>query len=229
MLVKLVFEIASYNSLIIYFGEKIDPSISKEVQKAYLALKEAEMEGIFEIIPSYASLMVTYDILKYDYAAVCKEVKRLIKNAKPLDVTHQKIVTIPTYYGVEVGLDLEGVAEEKKMSIEEIIALHVQVDYFVYAIGFAPGFAYLGQTHESLSTSRLSSPRRGVPKGSVAIADRQTAVYPSLSPGGWKILGRTPTPMFDASYEGLSLLHVGNIVRFESISKETFLKLGGLL
>lgn len=213
----------------IYFGEKIDPFISKEVQKAYLALKHAHIEGFFEIIPSYASIMISYDVLLFDHKKACLRAQTTIENAQEMDDKDQKIVTIPSYYGIEVGLDLESLAQEKNLSVEDIIALHVKQDYFVYAIGFAPGFAYLGETHEALATSRLSSPRRAVPKGSVAIADRQTAVYPTLSPGGWKILGRTPIAMFDASYEGLSLLHVGDKVQFEPISKALFLKLGGVL
>ena len=224
---NLAFHIASYNSLIIYFGDSIDPIISKEVQKAYLALKNAQVEGFFEIIPSYASVMISYDILHYDYQEACNRAQVIIENAPEINRIEQKIVTIPTYYGLEVGLDLEVLAQEKDLSIEAIINLHVKQDYFVYAIGFAPGFAYLGETDEALSTPRLPIPRRAVPKGSVAIADRQSAVYPSLSPGGWKILGRTPTAMFDASSQGLSLLHVGDIVRFEPISKDLFLKLGG--
>lgn len=224
---SLDFHIASYNSLIIYFGNTIDPSISKEVQKAYLALKNAKINGFFEIIPSYASVMISYNVLLYDHNEACGRAQSIIENAQELDMSEQKIVTIPSYYGLEVGLDLEGLAQEKNLSIDTIIDLHVKQDYFVYAIGFAPGFAYLGETNEALATSRLSSPRKAVPKGSVAIADRQTAVYPTLSPGGWKILGQTPTAMFDASYDGLSLLHVGDKVRFEPISKALFLKLGG--
>lgn len=221
--------VASANSIILYFGDKIDPVVSREVQKAYLALKEAKEENFFEIIPSYASLMVTYNVLAFDYDAVCAKVKNIIEKAKDINVLAQKIVSIPTYYGVEVGLDLEVLAEEKKLSIEEIVALHVKRDYSVYAIGFAPGFAYLGEIDERLSTARLSNPRKAVPKGSVAIADRQSAVYPLQSPGGWKILGRTPLEMFDSAYDGLSLLHVGDLVRFKPISKAEFLDLGGVL
>lgn len=213
----------------IYFGEKIDPLISKEVQKAYLALKNAHIEGFFEIIPSYACVMISYDILHFDYYEACLRAQTIIDTAQDINKSDQKIVTIPTYYGLEVGLDLEVLAQEKNLSVEEIIALHVSEDYFVYAIGFAPGFAYLGEIHEALATSRLPNPRKAVPKGSVAIADRQSAVYPMRSPAGWKILGCTPTAMFDSTYEGLSLLHVGDMVRFEPISKALFLKLGGVL
>ena len=223
------FVIASESSLIVYFGSTIDPLVSKEVQKSYLALKNACIEGFYEIIPSYASLLVSFDVLRYDFKQACDVVASVMQNAPSLDEKEQKIVTIPTYYGTEVGLDLELLAEEKSLSVEEIIALHVKGVYSVYAIGFAPGFAYLGEIDEALATSRLAAPRKAVPKGSVSIADRQTAVYPTKSPGGWKILGRTPTAMFDAHYDGLSLLHVGDLVRFESISKEQFLALGGEL
>ena len=224
-----VYKIASESSVILYFGESIDPLISKEVQRAYKALKNSYNKAFFEIIPSYASLMVSYDVMQYDFDGVCEKIESILKSAPEIDTKEQKIVTIPVYYGVDVGLDLELLGEEKNLSIEAIIDLHVKELYSVYAIGFAPGFAYLGQIDEALATSRLASPRKAVPKGSVSIADRQTAVYPTKSPGGWKILGRTPTVMFDASYHGLSLVHVGDLVRFEPIGKSEFLKLGGEL
>ena len=223
------YTIASESSAIVYFGTAIDPLISQEVQKAYQALKAKVQEGFYEIIPSYASLMVSYDVMRFDFDAVCEIIENSIHQAEALILSEPKIITIPVYYGREVGLDLELLAQEKNLSVEEIIALHVKGLYTVYAIGFAPGFAYLGEIDERLATSRLASPRKAVPKGSVSIADRQTAVYPTQSPGGWKVLGRTPTAMFDASYEGLSLLHVGDHVRYESISKEEFLRLGGEL
>lgn len=224
-----VYKIASESSIIVYFGSTIDPLISKEVQKSYLALKAEQCEDFFEIIPSYASIMINYDLMRFDFDGVCEKIEKIIHHAEEITMSEPKIITIPSYYGVEVGLDLELLAEEKNVSVDEIISLHVKSLYSVYAIGFAPGFAYLGEIDARLATSRLSSPRKAVPKGSVSIADRQTAVYPSQSPGGWKVLGRTPTAMFDATYAGLSLLHVGDQVRFEPISKAEFLKLGGVL
>ncbi len=226
---KQEYVIASESSLIVYFGSTIDPLVSKEVQRAYKALKEARIEGFYELIPSYASLLIEYDVLKYTFEDVCTLVEEKIEKAPLLNEKEQKIVTIPVYYGLDVGLDLEDLAQEKSLSVQAIIDLHVNALYSVYAIGFAPGFAYMGEINEALATSRLASPRKAIPKGSVAIADRQTAIYPTKSPGGWKILGRTPTLMFDSSYEGLSRVHVGDLVQFEPITKEQFLKLGGEL
>lgn len=223
------FQVASYDTFIIYFGHSIDLEVSKEVQKAYRALKNARLQGVLEIIPSYASLMVSFDVLRHDYHSLCQRVEGIILSAEPIDEKEQKIITIPSYYHPEVGLDLEAVAQEKNVTIDEIIALHVKQTYNVYAVGFAPGFAYLGELDEALASPRLANPRKAIPKGSVSIADRQTAVYPTQSPGGWKILGRTPIAMFDPAYEGLSLLHVGDLVQFEAINKAEFLKLGGVL
>lgn len=224
-----VYKIASESSVIVYFGNRIDPAISREVQKSYRALKEKLCESFFEIIPSYASLMISYDAMRFDFDGVCEKIEKIIHHAEEITMAEPKIITIPVYYGCEVGLDLELLAEEKNLSVEEIIDLHVKGLYSVYAIGFAPGFAYLGEIDERLATARLASPRKAVPRGSVSIADRQTAVYPAQSPGGWKVLGRTPIAMFDASYDGLSLLHVGDQVRYEPISKEEFLRRGGEL
>ena len=223
------YKIASESSIILYFGSSIDPHVSQQVQKAYKALKKANIEAFYEIIPSYASLLISFDCLHYDAHSICEITEQIIASAQDIVTSTTSVITIPVYYGNEVGWDLEILAEEKKLCVEEIIALHASQTYSVYAIGFAPGFAYMGQIDEKLSTSRLANPRKVVPKGSVAIADRQTAIYPLQSPGGWKILGRTPQAMFDVSYDGLSLLHVGDNVHFEPISKTQFLALGGIL
>jgi KipI family sensor histidine kinase inhibitor len=131
------------------------------------------------------------------------------------------------YYAAEVGEDLEPLAARAGLSTDEVIALHCGTDYRVYAIGFAPGFAYLGQVDERIAAPRLATPRLKVPRGAVAIADRQTAVYPAVSPGGWNLIGRCPVRMFDPNAEPIMPVAVGDRVRFESVSRERFLALGG--
>lgn len=116
-----------------------------------------------------------------------------------------------------------------KLSVEEIIKIHSQKLYDVYAIGFLPGFAYLGSVDNRIALPRLATPRKQIPKGSVAIANTQTAVYPEQSPGGWNIIGRTTMELFDKNLEQLSPLSVGNKVKFNPISKEDFLNQGGII
>ncbi len=222
------FKIVSVDSFIIYFGDFIDEEIALEIKKAYFCIKNLNLEGIIEIIPSYTSIFITFDIFKYDFETL----KDLIKQNINLQIDEnfeEKIVEIDVYYGTEVGFDLEYLSSKTTLSIEEIIKIHSNKLYDVYAIGFLPGFAYLAKVDEKIAFPRLSTPRKIVPKGSVAIADFQTAIYPQQSPGGWNIIGKTTFELFDKKLENLSPLNVGDKVKFNPISKEEFLVQGGVL
>lgn len=224
------FVVASVDSLMIYFGESIGADVAKEVRNAFFILKNAHLPSIIEIIPSYTSLMVSYDFLKLDYEEACALIQKTLENAKgEIDEVPSRQMSVPVYYSEQSGLDLLTLAEAKGLSMEEVIAIHSGREYFVYAIGFFPGFPYMGEVDERIAMPRHANPRAKLPKGAVGIADKQTAVYPKESPGGWQIIGRTPIEMFDTSYEGLSYLRVGDRVRFEPISKEKYLELGGEL
>lgn len=222
------FKLASVDSLIIYFGNEISADISSKVKNAYLSLQKLKLDGIIEIVPSYSSIFITYDIFKYDYEKVVEILKNSI-TTKSNESNDEKIVNIDVYYGVEVGLDLEDMSTKTDLSIQEIIDIHSNKLYDVYAIGFLPGFAYLASVDKRIAMPRLSSPRKQIPKGSVSIADTQTAVYPQASPGGWNIIGRTALELFDKNLDSLSPLSVGNKVKFNAISKEEFLSQGGVL
>ena len=222
------FKVASVDSLVIYFGNEISEEIATKVQKAYLSLKSLNIEGIIEIIPSYTTIYVLFDIFKYDYYSFVE----ILKNSIDLnyeDNRTKSIINIDVYYGDEVGLDLQDMSLKTNLSIEKIIEIHSSKLYDVYAIGFAPGFAFLASVDKQIAMPRLSSPRKSVPKGSVAIADTQTAVYPQQSPGGWNIIGRTAMELFDKNLEKLSPLSVGYKVKFNPISKEVFLSQGGII
>jgi len=224
------FKVASVDSLIIYFGDAIGSEVAQEVRRVFYTLKESQFAGITELIPSYTSIMISYDFLQFSYKEMCQKLEEQIAQTK--DMTQEipsRNIVLPVYYSQEVGLDLEDMAKSKNMSVQDIIEIHSNQEYFVYAIGFAPGFPYMGEVEKSIATPRLANPRAKVPKGSVGIADRQTAVYPRQSPGGWNIIGRTPIEMFDTSYSGFSYFQVGDRVKFKPISKEEFLKQGGQL
>ncbi len=218
------FEVASVDSLIIYFGDKISQDIAKEVRGAFFALKAKSF--FLELIPSYTSLLVKYDFVKYSYDDMVELIQKELECVNEVEIESRE-VKLPVYYGLEVGLDLKSMAEIKGLSVEEIVSLHVKKEYFVYAIGFAPGFAYMGEVDSKIATPRLANPRAKIPKGSVGIADAQTAIYPKESPGGWNIIGRTPIEMFSKDYEDFSYFKVGDRVKFEPISKESFIELGG--
>lgn len=222
------FSISGIDSLIIYFGDVISKETSSKIKKAYRCLKNQNIAGLIEIIPSYTSIFISYDIFKYDFESLKKLLEKNI-DFNIEDDFEEKLITIDVYYGLEVAYDLEKIAFEKSLSIDEVIQIHSNKIYDVYTIGFLPAFAYLADVDEKISTSRLQTPRKEVPKGSVAIADNQTAVYPQNSPGGWNIVGKTALELFDKNLENLTIFEIGNKVKFNPISKEQFLSQGGIL
>ncbi|WP_298754571.1 5-oxoprolinase subunit PxpB [uncultured Arcobacter sp.] len=224
----MIFKVASVDSLIIYFGNEINEKIALDVKRAYHCLMGLNIDGLIEIIPSYTSIYISYDIFKYEYLSLVELLKKNI-NLEYEKSFKENIVTIDVYYAEEVGLDLSYMSDKTNLSISEIIDIHSSKLYDVYAIGFLPGFAYLASVDEKIALPRLSTPRKKIPKGSVAIANTQTAVYPQSSPGGWNIIGRTAIELFDKSLEKLSPLSVGDKVKFNPISKEDFLLQGGII
>jgi KipI family sensor histidine kinase inhibitor len=133
-----------------------------------------------------------------------------------------RLLEIPVCYGGEFGPDLEKVATAHGLRADRVIELHSSRTYHAYFLGFAPGFAYLGDLPDSLATPRLATPRKKVPVGSVGIAGKQTAVYPFATPGGWNLLGRTPLRMFQVGRDPMGLLDVGDEVRFRPITRQKF-------
>lgn len=226
----MTFQIASTDSLIIYFGNEISMDISNTTVNAYNLLKKSNIEGLLDIVPSYTSILITYDIFLYKYAELCEIIKKYLSgNSKIINTNNSKLVRIPVYYGYEVGLDLQRVASLHHLDINSVISIHTAYTYNVFAIGFAPGFAYCGEVNEKIATPRLETPRKMVPKGSVAIANNQTAIYPSNSPGGWNILGKTTFEMFDKKIDTLCPVKTGDKIQFIPITKEKFINDGGII
>ena len=145
------------------------------------------------------------------------------------NVFSSQTIEIPVYYDLEVGPDLSLIADNTRLSIAEVIELHSQRTYQVYAMGFSPGFAYLGNVDQRIATPRKATPRQKVYKGSIGIANEQTAVYPSDSPGGWQIIGRTPLSLFDYAAPELTQIKIADKVRFTPITRNEFIQLGGHL
>lgn len=223
-------EIAGENALIIYFGEVADPLVSAQVQLAAARLEAVMADTLIDMVPSYASLMVIYDQYKTDHFAVRRHIRETLQQLGD-DATQQEgsVITLPVYYSIESGPDLEDLARRAQLSVAEVIKIHSEMEYRVYAIGFAPGFAFLGEVDPRIAAPRLSTPRLKVPRGAVAIADRQTAVYPSVSPGGWNLIGLCPTRMFNPKAHPSMPVKVGDSVRFSAIERSEFLALGGEL
>jgi KipI family sensor histidine kinase inhibitor len=221
--------LASENSVIVYFSERPCAKTSRLIANTSEQLKNKLSHKLIDLVPSYHSLLVVYNPLKINYLTIKNEIYSIASEIPSKVLSVGKSIELPVYYSQESGPDLQRLADHANLTIDQVIALHQQTEYTVYAIGFAPGFAYLGEIDSRIAMPRLSTPRTSVPKGAVAIADRQTAVYPSQSPGGWNLIGLCPSPMFDPSQQPSTLINVGDKVSFKGIDRNEFLQRGGLV
>jgi KipI family sensor histidine kinase inhibitor len=222
-------ETAGQDALIVYFAEQASAEVSAQIQHAVTNIREQMNDIIVDLVPSYASLLVIFNLDNCDPFSARSRLRAALTNLAPDESQTGNLVTLPAYYSLESGPDLEVIAERGKISVDDVIDIHQQQEYRVYAIGFAPGFAYLGEVDERIAAPRLATPRQKVPRGAVAIADRQTAVYPAQSPGGWNLIGLCPTRMFDPEKQPSMPVQVGDRIQFKAIERSEFLSLGGEL
>lgn len=205
------------------FGQVIDPKINRHIRQIIEQIKDLQLDGIIELVPTYCALLVQYDAMVYSYSDICRILEPTLQESVTDSANELvTIVEIPTVYGGEFGPDLGFVASYNHLSEAEVVSIHSGTDYLVYMLGFIPGFTYLGGMDPRIATPRLSSPRTLIPAGSVGIAGEQTGTYPSDSPGGWQIIGRTPVTMYDMSKEQAALLQAGDYVRYVSIDENEF-------
>lgn len=206
----------------IEFGKGIDPAIHKRVLACMTALEREPFPGQIEIVPAYRSVTVYFDPVKTDTESLGAVLSRTATRSMHAPSRRFKTVTLPVFYDPAVAPDLETVAAKARLPIEEVIALHTSVTYRVYMLGFAPGFPYLGLVPKRIAVPRLPTPRKLVPAGSVGIAGNQTGIYPRDSPGGWRIIGRTPVRICDLYASEPFLLKTGDQVRFVAIDRHEF-------
>ena len=211
------------------FGQVIDPKINRQIRQVIEQIKVLQLDGIIELVPTYCALLVQYDAMVYTYSDICKILEPTLQESV-MDSANElvTIVEIPTVYGGEFGPDLGFVASHNHLSEAEVVSIHSGTDYLVYMLGFIPGFTYLGGMDPRIATPRLSSPRTLIPAGSVGIAGEQTGTYPSDSPGGWQIIGRTPLTMYDMSKKQAALLRAGDYVRYVPIDENEFHRIKSL-
>ncbi len=216
---------ASDQAILVYLGEEIGLPAHERVLKLLRLLQKDPPDWLRNLQPAYTSLMVTFDPGKIDHGNVEVVLRQFEQRANTTRRPKPHTVEIPVCYGEEFGPDLEDVANLHALQPREVVTLHTSRSYHAYFLGFAPGFAYLGQLPKEIATPRLEIPRKNVPPGSVGIAGRQTAVYPYATPGGWRLIGRTPVSMFRADRQPMAAISIGDKVDFRAISREDFAKL----
>jgi len=183
--------------------------------------------ALVDLVPSYTTLMVHYDLTALTPAQARALIDQALTDLQPQAQGSGQCHVLPVWYDLSVGPELTLLSQRSGLPVEEVVRRHSAHEYQVFALGLAPGFAFRGLVDEVRATPRLNTPRKRVAAGSVGIAERQTAAYPVVSPGGWNLIGRTPAKLFDRERDGYSLMQPGDTVRFAPVSHAEFVNLGG--
>ncbi|MBP2302124.1 5-oxoprolinase subunit PxpB [Azospirillum picis] len=208
------------------FGEAIDRATNARVMALHARLKADPPPGLVETVPTFRSLLVVYDPVATGRREVQAAVEAALAGSTAVPAAGRSW-RLPVCYDPELGPDLAGLAGALGLAAERLAALHGAPEYFVYMLGFMPGFGYMGDLPAELERPRRREPRLRVPAGSVAIAGRLTTVYPWESPGGWHLIGRCPVPLYDGGRPEPVLLAAGDRVRFEAVDRAAFDRIAG--
>ncbi|MCC8140721.1 MAG: 5-oxoprolinase subunit PxpB [Lachnospiraceae bacterium] len=220
---------AGDSSILIEFGSEINPEINRKITSTVQLIRAQQIEGIVDMIPAFCSLLINYDPRIITYDRIQSRMAELVKMDVKASAQKKKVFEIPVCYGGDFGPDIENIAANAGLSVEEVIKIHSSCDYLIYMLGFLPGFCYLGGLDERIHTPRLANPRVKIPAGSVGIGGSQTGIYPLDSPGGWQLMGLTPVKTYDPDRETPILLEAGDYIRFVPIDREEFDRIKALV
>ena len=210
---------ASDRSILVSFGNEISLAMHRQVLCLTRSLQG--MRGILNLHPAFSTVLVDFDPRLRTHAEIETLVRERLEASSHEPPPEPRRVEIPVCYGGEAGPDLADVARHNSLTPERVVELHSAAEYIVYFVGFATCFPYLGGMPEQIATPRLAAPRKLVPAGSIGIAGAQTGVYPLASPGGWRLIGRTPLRLFDVEAAPPPLLRMGDLVRFVRLPEST--------
>lgn len=219
------------STVLVVFSDTVSPETADIIAQSVAMINQESDLFVIDMVPSYTSILITYDLTRIELRSFMSRLHHCLhqdNNSGQL-LLSSVVIELPVYYGPEVSLDAEDISRHTGLSFDEVVSIHSSQEYRVYAIGFAPGFAYLGNTDSRIHIPRKSTPRLSVPAGSLAIAEQQTAIYPKSSPGGWQVIGRTPVNLIDFNRDNLTVFEMGAKVTFRPISREEYLTMGGEL
>lgn len=217
------------SAVVLVLGDTVDAATAARVRNAAHAIRRSPPAGVQDVVPAFGSVGVFFEpVSPESFSVLCEQLRERVAASEAREAPESvRTVEIPVCYGGELGPDLGDVAAHARLSESEVISLHTGADYLVHAVGFAPGFPYLGGLPARLATPRRATPRPLVPAGAVGIGGAQTGVYPIATPGGWNVIGRTPLSLFDPARMEPTLLRAGDQIRFRAVERSEFATLAG--
>ncbi len=216
---KITMKAEGDSSLLIEFEKTISPKVNQHIAAMVKLIRQQQIEGIEDMIPTYCSLLINYNPLVIGFDDIKERIGCIARMDTKVGSVSKRVYEIPVLYGGKYGPDLPFIAKNAGLSEEEVIAIHSSKDYLIYMLGFLPGFTYLGGLDERIHTPRLQNPRVRIPEGSVGIGGSQTGIYPMDSPGGWQLMGSTPVKTYDPDREKPILVEAGDYIRFVPVTE----------
>ena len=218
-------KIAGDSAVLLEFEQVISDRTSSAIRLAAESLDKMKIPGVIDVVPTFCALLICYDPLVIDYDQICTRLNASLHGLNDVDIKIKHIVEIPVCYGGEYGPDIEFVASNAGLSVDEVIEIHCGHDYLIDMLGFLPGFAYLGGLDPRIHSPRLEAPRARVEPGAVGIGGAQTGIYPLASPAGWRIIGNSPVRPYDPDRENPILYKAGDYIRFVPITAEEYTRI----
>lgn len=213
---------AGDSALVIEFEDRIDPDVNARAVRLADAVVGERIRGVRDVVPTYRSVAVYFDPLRVDYERLRNYLDAVDPDVSGAADRSTETIRIPVCYGGELGPDLAEVAGFAGTTEQEVVRLHAGGSYRVYMLGFVPGFAYMCPVDSRIAMPRRPTPRIRVPLGSVGIGGIQTGIYPAETPGGWRLIGRTPLKPFDPNRATPFLMKAGDTVQFYPIGRAEY-------
>ena len=210
------------SALTALFSDEMNNETNRRIRFLAAALDRKAIRGITETVPTFCGLTVYFDPLTISARAVKQKLISLMKTYKDTSAEKKRVFLIPVCYDGKYAPDMDDVCAFTGLDRQQVIDLHTSTDYLIYMLGFLPGFPYLGGMDKRIEVPRLDSPRTAIPAGAVGIGGKQTGIYPLASPGGWRLIGRTPVKVYDPKQPDPIAYRAGDYIRFYPITAEEF-------